>query len=160
MSKPNYIYVASSWRNPIQPLVIGTLREAGLNCYDFKNPAEGSVGFSWRETNPARQARFEMAEPGADPRGLDLETADDYLKMIVHPRAEEGFNSDFDAMKRADACLLVLPCGRSAHLEAGWFMGQNKECIVLLDNPVIPELMYKMGTGFARNMSEVLELWT
>lgn len=40
MSKPNRIYVASSWRNNVQPLVVQTLRVAGLDVYDFKNPLQ------------------------------------------------------------------------------------------------------------------------
>lgn len=50
-------------------------------------------------------------------------------------------------MKWADVCVLVMPCGRSAHLEAGWFVGAGKPTLILLENGE-PELMYRMvGTN-------------
>lgn len=50
------IYVASSWRNKIQPLVVLALREAGHEVYDFRNPAPGNTGFQWSEIDPAWQS--------------------------------------------------------------------------------------------------------
>jgi hypothetical protein len=52
------------------------------------------------------------------------------------------------AMEKADAFVLVLPCGRSAHLELGWAVGAGKRTAILLDpdarDEVTPELMYRM----------------
>lgn len=130
------VYVASSWRNAMQAGVVAGLRSApGFEVYDFKHPAPGNEGFHWSEVMPS----------------YDHETCqmDDYLKALEHPISEAGFRSDFDAMKWADTCVLVLPCGRSAHLELGWFVGQGKRTAILLDGDlndgqVTPELMYKM----------------
>jgi hypothetical protein len=55
-----------------------------------------------------------------------------------------GFDHDFDAMKWADGCVLLLPSGMSAHLEAGWFGGAGKPVVVLAPELREPELMYKM----------------
>lgn len=120
------IYLASSWRNAYQADVLRELRVAGHEVYDFKNPAPGNTGFGWRQT---------IDRPIAT--GLDL------LEALQHPRAQEGFDFDFDAMKWADACVLLLPCGNSAHLEAGWFAGQGKPVAVLCPELREPELMYK-----------------
>jgi hypothetical protein len=80
-----------------------------------------------------------------------------YLAGIDHPRAIEGFDADFDAMERADTCVLVLPSGRSAHLELGWFVGQGKRTAILLDGPnVTPELMYRMVDFVAPSLSDLL----
>lgn len=46
------IYVASSWRNDIQPQVVETLRKEGFEVYDFKNPEPGNNGFHWSEIDP------------------------------------------------------------------------------------------------------------
>lgn len=46
------IYVASSWKNEYQPEVVKRLRELGHSVYDYRNPAEGDHGFSWREISP------------------------------------------------------------------------------------------------------------
>lgn len=100
------IYVASSWRNPHQPSIVSVLRNDGHDVYDFRNPPH-STGFAWSQI------------------GLPLPCkAVDYRNaLLTNPRAAQGFNSDFAAMRWADTCVLVLPCGRSAHLELGWMAG-------------------------------------
>jgi hypothetical protein len=160
------IYVASSWRNPTQPAVIATLRAAGLDCYDFRNPPN-STGFSWRQVRPEPPTLIEVAFPGGTAgavdthrirtKGADLEQVDDYLTMVRHPVAVAGFKSDFDAMVEADTFVLVLPCGKSAHLELGWAVGRGKRTAVLLDDPAEPELMYLMVDKLATNMMDLLD---
>lgn len=134
------IYVASSWRNVYQPAVVAKLREVGHEVYDFRNPRPGDNGFSWSVIDPLWQSWQPYQ----------------YTSAIVHPVAEAGFKSDFDAMRWADACVLVLPSGRSAHLEAGWFCGQGKQCIVFIPEPVEPELMNKLASHICTNMDGVL----
>jgi len=143
-----YVYVASSWRNPIQPQVIDALHAAQINCYDFKNP-EGGTGFSWKEVKSG-------STPGVAGKGSDWESVDDYLAMVNHPRAIEGYAADFAAMERADTFVLVLPCGKSAHLELGWAVGDGKRTAILLEDPVEPELMYRMVDHLAPNVTDLL----
>ena len=71
---------------------------------------------------------------------------DEYLDALEHPLAEAGFRSDFDAMRQADVCVLVLPCGASAHSEAGWMKGAGKKVIVYR-RPQRPELRYNVFDG-------------
>jgi len=81
----------------------------------------------------------------------------EYLEALGHPIAEEGFQRDFEAMQACDTCVLVLPCGRSAHLELGWFAGQGKRTAILLDGPkVVPELMYKLCDYVAPSLFDLL----
>jgi hypothetical protein len=139
------IYVASSWRNSYQPEVVRTLREANHEAYDFKNPKEGDHGFHWKDV------ALEREESGYC-------TGEALKQALAHPRAVEGFNSDFGAMKWADACVLVLPCGRSAHLEAGWMAGAGKLTLVYAPPGLIePELMYGLLDGLCVSIDEVLE---
>ena len=42
-------------------------------------------------------------------------TPDEYKRQLMHPKAEAQFKNDIEAMRSCDACVLVLPCGRSAH---------------------------------------------
>lgn len=147
-SKPTFVYVASSWRCQMQQAVIHTLRAAKIDCYDFRNPPNGT-GFAWQEVMPT----FDINAPTADMH--------EYLAALDHPRSVEGFNADFEAMQRADAFVLVLPCGRSAHLELGWAVGAGKRTAILLDphlgtGEVTPELMYKMVDFIAPSMFELL----
>lgn len=145
----SYVYVASSWRNPTQPAVVEALRDASIECYDFRNPPAGT-GFSWREVKPR------VAPAGVPAKGADWEPVDTYLSMIDHPRAVDGFRSDFDAMQAADAFVMVLPCGKSAHLELGWAVGAGKRTAILLEDPVEPELMYRMVDYLAPTLDHLL----
>jgi len=56
----------------------------------------------------------------------------------------------------ADACVLVMPCGRSAHLEAGYFVGANKRLVILIDDGE-PELMYKLADKVYITVDEVCQ---
>lgn len=136
------IYVASSWRNEHQQYIVNVLREAGHEVYDFKHPAPGDAGFHWSEIDPNWQ-EWSVAEYGA---------------ALTHDYAKFGFNRDFDAMRAADACVLVLPCGRSAHLEAGWMKGAGKKVYAFIpsDYKMEPELMYKMLDGITNDIQGIL----
>lgn len=134
------IYVASSWRNPHQPAIVEVLRGAGHEVYDFRNPP-GGTGFQWSAIDPDWQQW----------------TPDHYRQALSHSVAEAGFKSDFDAMFWADTCVLVLPCGRSAHIEAGWMAGAGKDVFILQLAKEEPELMYLMTNGIAISVDELLE---
>lgn len=122
------IYVASSWRNKYQQEVVQFLRERGHEVYDFKKPSHGRGGFAWSDID----------------RNWNEWDTQQYKRALKHPIAESGFNSDFDGMKWADVCVMVLPCGRSANTEAGWMKGVGKRVYVYQPIPQEPELMYKL----------------
>ena len=105
-----------------------TLRALGHEVYDFRNPPHGRGGFQWSSI------------------GKDwLEwSAEQYRENLSHPIAEAGFKSDLDAMLACDVCVLVLPCGRSAHTEAGWYSGAGRPVYVYQPVRQEPELMYKL----------------
>lgn len=147
-----YVYVASSWRNPVQPALIQVLKAAGIDHYDFRNPPDGA-GFGWPEV---RDASFRPTEHNVAAKGTDHVPADEYLRMIDHPRAVEGFAADFAAMEKADTFVLVLPCGKSAHLELGWAVGAGKRTAILLEDEVEPELMYRMVDHIAPTVYDLL----
>ena len=71
-------------------------------------------------------------------------TFEQYAEGLSHPLAERQFAADLEALRQADTCVLVLPCGRSAHTEAGWMAGKGKRVIVYIPEMVEPELMYKL----------------
>lgn len=151
-TRPDYVYVASSWRNPLQPAIIAMLRAAQIDCYDFRDPdGDGSGGFSWRDV------RDDPAEPSEIPaKGSDLVPVDEYLRMVHHPVATDGYDRDHAAMLRADTFVLVMPCGRSAHLELGWAVGAGKRTAILLEDPAEPELMYRMVDLLAADVMTLL----
>jgi hypothetical protein len=52
--------------------------------------------------------------------------------------------------------VLVLPCGRSAHLEAGWAKGAGKRLVILLDEQNEPELMYRFADAICLDLDELM----
>ncbi len=123
------IYLATSWKNNLQPTILLGLRSAGHEVYDFRNPKVGDSGFSWSEIDPNWQ-KWNLL---------------DYQKALEHPAAERGFKFDMDALNWADTCVLLLPCGRSAHLELGYAVGAGKKTVIIATGEKeTPELMYKM----------------
>ena len=133
------IYVASSWRNQYYPEVVKSLREAGHDVYDFRNPPHGGNGFRWTDIDPDA---FRW-------------TFDQYARGLTHPLAERQFAADLEALEWADTCVLVLPCGRSAHTEAGWLAGRGRRVIVYIPEMVEPELMYKLFDRVVDNLDDL-----
>ncbi len=117
----------------MQPAVVHLCRGMGHEVYDFRVPTPGNHGFSWHEIDPTI------------PRGpADLVlSAEQIREMLTHPEAENGFRLDMGALEWCDTCVLVLPCGRSAHLEAGWAVGAGRLTVGLLSEGE-PDLMWKM----------------
>ena len=93
------IYVASSWRNPYYSEVVQRLRQEGFPVYDFRNPPHGGNGFHWTDVD----------------KNAPNWTFKEYEEGLRHPLAERQFEADLEALQQADTCVLVLPCGRSAH---------------------------------------------
>jgi len=134
------VYVASSWRNRYQADVVQALRvRGGHDVYDFKNPP-GKSGFGWHEIDALWQEW----------------TTAQYVEALSHPRAIEGFGEDIRALAAADAVVLVLPCGRSAHLEAGWGNGAGKQLYIYSPEQCEPELMYRMARLITDDVNEIV----
>jgi len=123
------IYLATSWRNTQQPALVELLRSIGHEVYDFRVPSAEQGGFHWSEVDPDYKSW----------------TAKAFADALVDSAAtHRGFSFDKDALDWCNTCVLLLPCGRSAHLEAGYAVGRGKRTIILLmdDHPLEPELMY------------------
>lgn len=134
------IYLASSWRNVQQPIVLAALRGAGHEVYDFRNPKPGDSGFSWREIDPNWQRWSAQQQIDA----LDTITA------------TRGLNNDFTGMQWADTFVMLQPCGRSAALELGWGIGAGKQCAVLLAEGQEPELMIGLAHHLTTDFADLL----
>ena len=136
------IYIASSWKNKFIDMVYQSLiYHRRNNVYDFRYPSVGEKGFHWSDVDP----------------NCDKWTPYDYKQNLNHPLAERQFKNDIEAMKACDACVLILPCGRSAHSEAGWFAGQGKPVYVFIptEKDFEPELMYKLFRRVCTTLKEL-----
>jgi hypothetical protein len=130
-------YVASSWRNTYYPGVLETLRAGGHEPHDFRDPAGY---FTWAGIDPAWEGW----------------TTEEYIEALGHPNASVGFDRDFAGMTSARTCVLVLPCGRSAHLEAGWFIGADRRLVIYIPERIEPELMYRMADAIVSTPAALL----
>lgn len=137
------IYLASSWRNTYQPAMVKILRDAGHEVYDFRHPVSCNSGFHWSDIDRAWKSW----------------TTEEYVKGLEHPLALAGFGVDMGALRKCDTCVLLLPCGRSAHLEAGWAAGKGKRVLVYIPKTEAPEpeLMYLMATAVTDDTNQLLE---
>lgn len=136
------IYLASSWRNDQQPMLVSRLRLAGHEVYDFRNQPNGKPnGFRWTDIDP----------------NWESWSATTYREYLRHPIAREEFNNDFDGMRWADTGVLLLPCGRSAHLELGWMAGAGKRTIILTQDGQEPELMAALASNICVSIQDLIE---
>lgn len=132
------IYLASSWRNGFHKETLASLREWGHGVYDFKGRDAMAGGgpvataFSWSEIDP----EWQTWKPSV------------YRERVTtHQRAASGFLGDLRGMEWADTCVLLLPCGRSAHIEAGYMKGRGKRLVIhyVSDQREEPDLMYLLA---------------
>jgi hypothetical protein len=133
------IYVASSWRNVLQPSLVAFLRssERAWDVYDYREPV---AAFDWMDIDPDWQ-RW---------------APEDFRRGVEHPLARRGHEADMGALIGCDACVLVTPCGNDAHLELGIAAGMNKATCVLLSEGFKPSLMYRSAQKLALDAPEVL----
>lgn len=137
------VYVASSWRNEVQQHVVRALRAVGYEVYDYRNPhhpARAGGGFAWADIDPKWQAW----------------TAQQQIDAYDHELAQRGLALDLTALGRADACVMVQPCGRSAALELGYAVGAGKPTAVLMADGQEPELMLRMADKLTTSIEGVL----
>ena len=143
------IYLASSWQNKEYEQVLNTLRLEGYETYDFKHPDD----FKHPENKELSSFGWEKLD-----KEYNRWTCSDFKKALNHPETIKAFQKDFQAMQEADLCVLLLPCGRSAHSEAGWMKGNGKKVFILdlSENPK-PELMYRMYDDYLTETQELIE---
>ncbi len=132
------IYLASSWRNQeAVRVMMKALREVGLEVDCFCDQEGGRVGFYIPD---------ELAKEGQTIYDIDAITA------LEHPTVGDLFHVAYTEDKKwLDWCnclIMLMPCGRSAHLEAGYIRGQDKLFLIYWLNDLVPgefENMYQFA---------------
>ncbi len=121
------IYLIGSLRNPQVPEIANEIRKAtGEEVFD-----------DWYAAGPEADDKWRDYEKG---RGRD------YREGLAGLAAKHVFDFDLFHLTRASAGVLILPAGRSGHLELGFLIGQGKPGFILLDNPERWDVMYKFAT--------------
>jgi nucleoside 2-deoxyribosyltransferase len=122
------IYLIGSLRNP-EVLTIGNLlRSKGFNVFEDWMAAGKFADDAWRDYEKQR--------------------GHSYLEALNGLAAEHVFEYDKKHLDDSDAAVLVMPAGKSAHLEMGYMLGKNKPAFILFDKePERYDVMYKFATG-------------
>lgn len=138
MSKLNSIYVIGSLRNEAIPEVSESLRALGLDVFD-----------DWFAAGPEADDYWKKYELG---RGHL------YKEALRGHAARHVFEFDKHHLDRCDAALLVLPAGKSGHLELGYVAGSGKPAYILLDGEDSRfDVMYQFATEVFVTKEEMFE---
>jgi hypothetical protein len=144
------IYIASSWKNAahVRGLAVD-LRKRGHEVFDFTD----------LENRPDHLDKFVFgAAEWAKHSGKEPDEID-WKDFLTWEPTERAFASDKAGLDWADTVVLLLPSGRSSHLEAGYAVGAGKELYIYGDLPLGEfDAMY----GFARQcfrLDEVFQLF-
>ncbi len=133
------IYLIGSLRNAQVPIIAEQLREATHEVFD-----------DWYAAGPEADDKWRDYERG---RGRS------YPEALSGYAAGHVFDFDRLHLERADAVVLMLPAGRSGHLELGWAIGRGKRGYILLE-PETPEfrydVMYKFADGVFYSVDELV----
>lgn len=132
-----YLIGALSNRTGIFP-VAEKLRHAGHDVFD-----------DWISPGPEADEQWQRYERQ---RGRN------YRDALNGTHAKHIFEYDFKHLADSDAVVLVLPAGKSGHLEMGWAIGQGKKAFVYLPKePERYDLMYLLADDVITSMDELLD---
>lgn len=131
------LYLIGSLRNPRVPVVGDRLRAVGFDVFD-----------NWYSGGPGADDAWRDYERG---RGRT------YAQALKNHSAQHIYTLDRFHLNRAHGAVLVLPAGRSGHLEAGWFSA-TKPVFMLLDEQGEPDrldVMTQFLHGVCRDIGEL-----
>lgn len=135
------LYIIGSLRNPLIPVTAHALRSRlpGVEIFDDWYAAGPEADDYWMAYEKARGRTFTEALKGY--------------------AAENVFNFDRRHLDQADGALLVLPAGKSGHLELGYMAGKGKWTGILLADEQEPDrwdVMYGFASGVFRTLEDVV----
>ena len=136
-SKP-VVYLIGSLRNPEIPFIGNTIREAGFEVFDDWFAGGKIADDEWQAYETVRGRTYKDALGGFAARHV--------------------FEFDLKHLERADIGLLVLPAGKSGHLELGYMLGRSKCGYVLFDKePERWDVMYNFANDVFFNLGECVD---
>ena len=144
------IYISSSWKNKHHQALVALLRKHGHKVYDFQHPNGRNDRNVWEGVTS--KLRLSTAYQQG------ILSGSDYDCMLEEEDVQNRFDEHFKAMSDADTCILLLPCGRSSHVEAGYMAGAGKRVFVYdTSTHVTPELMYLIFDGYFHKEKDLLD---
>ena len=135
------IYLIGSLKNPAISDVAKVLRDLGYDVFD-----------DWRSPGPDADDHL---------RDYYRERGFNYRQIMESPSAKLAFNYDRDHLNRCDAAIMVMPAGKSGHLELGTVIGSGKPGYILFDKePERVDIMHGFATGIFLSMEEMIGHFT
>jgi hypothetical protein len=132
------IYLIGSLRNPEVPEIGNNLRNSGFDVFD-----------DWHSNGPEADDFWQKYERA---RGRS------YRDALAAPIPQNIFNIDKTHIDKADTVVLVLPAGKSGHMEFGYAIGQGKKGYILLPGePERYDVMYNFATKVFVSYDELLK---
>lgn len=131
------VYVIGSLKNPRVPQIASQLRRAAFDAFD-----------EWYAVGPDADDYWQAYEKD---RGRP------YAEALAGAHAQDVFAFDKRNLDDADAAVLVLPAGKSAHLELGYAIGCGKPGFILLDGePERYDVMYGFASAVVSSVEDVI----
>jgi nucleoside 2-deoxyribosyltransferase len=136
MKKRKVIYLIGALANEKIPAIANELEKEGFETFaDWFAPGPDADTY-WRKYSKARGWTYKQA-----------------LKSYA---ATHIFEFDKFHIDRSDIGVLIMPSGRSGHLEAGYMVGQGKPVFILFDGePEKWDVMSQFATEVCFNMDEL-----
>lgn len=132
------IYLIGSLRNPEVPKIAETLRkETSFEIFD-----------DWHSAGPEADDYWQAYEKF---RGHS------YPQALAGWHAQDVFAFDKRHLDRSVGGVLVLPAGKSGHLELGYLIGQGKFGYILMDKePDRFDIMYQFANGVFFKLEDLI----
>lgn len=132
------IYLIGSLRNENIPKLAKALRKEGHEVFD-----------DWHCPGPETDDYWQAYEKS---RGRS------YADALNAPHAWNVFRFDKLHLDRASAVVLIMPAGRSGHLEFGYSIGMGKRGFVFFDKePERWDVMYRFATAVCFGPGELIK---
>ena len=134
------IYLASSWKNQKTILaLVESLEKEGFEVDAFCRSTDIRYSFPWSE----------LVNNEDDLKYYDA------IEFLADSRTQRAFIEDKKWLDWADTVIMVMPCGRSSHLEAGYAVGQGKRLYIYGN---FPKGEFDVMYGFADRLFRTSEL--
>ena len=133
------VYIGGALANPEIVRLTKLLLDAGYDAFSEWYTPGKEADVLWRD--------YEQA------LGID------YRQALLRPSAQNTFRFDKNNIDDSDVLVMLLPCGKSAHLELGYAIGTGKRGIIYMpEQPDRWDVMYNFAECVVYNDKELLNV--
>lgn len=135
------VYVIGALKNENIPVIANKIRKLGYDVFD-----------DWYSAGPEADDYFNDYR---QKRGMN------YKDALNSFAAKHIFNFDKSHLDRSDIVILVMPAGKSGHLELGYAIGKGKKGYILFDKePERLDQMHQFADEIFLNETDLLKKLT